>query len=69
MSAQISLRLATQDDLATILSFIKGLAEYEKLSDQVVADEEKLRETLFGRKAYAEVVIAEYQQQAAGFDG
>lgn len=67
MSAQISLRLATQDDLATILSFIKGLAEYEKLSDQVVADEEKLRETLFGSKAYAEVVIAEYQQQAAGF--
>ncbi|MEH8018669.1 GNAT family N-acetyltransferase [Rheinheimera muenzenbergensis] len=67
MSDQIQLRLATERDLATILNFINGLAEYEKLADQVVATEEKLRGSLFGAKPYAEVVIAEYQQQAAGF--
>lgn len=67
MSEQIHLRLATEQDIPTILNFINGLAEYEKLADQVVATEEKLRTTLFGAKAYAEVVIAEYQQQAAGF--
>lgn len=67
MSDQIQLRLATERDLTTILNFINGLAEYEKLADQVVATEEKLRASLFGAKPYAEVVIAEYQQQAAGF--
>jgi GNAT superfamily N-acetyltransferase len=67
MSADITLRLATEQDIPTILAFIQGLAEYEKLADQVVATEEKLRATLFGAKPYAEVVIAEYQQQAAGF--
>lgn len=67
MSAQINLRLATEQDIPTILQFINGLAEYEKLADQVVATEQKLRETLFGEKRYAEVIIAEYQQQQAGF--
>ena len=67
MSTHIHLRLATEQDITTILNFINGLAEYEKLADQVVATEEKLRTTLFGAKPYAEVVIAEYQQQAAGF--
>lgn len=67
MAGDITLRLAQQHDVPTILAFIQGLAEYEKLADQVVATEEKLTQTLFGEKPYAEVVIAEYQQQAAGF--
>lgn len=67
MSDTISLRLATEQDIPTILQFIQGLAEYEKLADQVVATEEKLQQTLFGAHRYAEVVIAECQQQAAGF--
>lgn len=67
MRADIQLRLATEQDIPTILAFIKGLAEYEKLADQVVATEEKLRQTLFADKAYAEVIIAQYQQQDAGF--
>jgi GNAT superfamily N-acetyltransferase len=67
MSADIKLRLAQPQDVPTILAFIQGLAEYEKLADQVVATEETLRQTLFGDKRYAEVVIAEYQQHAAGF--
>lgn len=67
MSVQISLRLATEQDIPTILQFINGLADYEKLADQVVATEQKLKDTLFGEKRYAEVIIAEYQQQQAGF--
>jgi len=67
MSTEINIRLATPEDMPTILTFIQGLAEYEKLADQVVATEDKLKQTLFGDKRYAEVVIAEYNQQAAGF--
>ena len=67
MQSDIGMRLATEQDVPTILAFIQGLAEYEKLSDQVVATEQKLQQTLFGEKAFAEVIIAEYQQQPAGF--
>jgi len=67
MVAEIRLRLAEIHDVPAILNFIQGLAKYEKLSDQVVATEEKLTQTLFGDKRFAEVVIAEYQHRAAGF--
>jgi GNAT superfamily N-acetyltransferase len=65
--AGLSLRLATANDVPQILSFIRQLAEYEKLLDMVVADEAKLSATLFGEKAYAEVVVADYQGKPAGF--
>ena len=58
---------AREDDLALILSFIKELAEYERLAHEVVATEELLRETLFGERAKAEVVIAYDEEQAVGF--
>ncbi|CAM5225256.1 hypothetical protein ALON55S_07461 [Alishewanella longhuensis] len=68
MTQQSKIRLATAEDSAsTNLPFIQGLAEYEKMADQVVATEQKLKETLFGNNAAAEVVIAEYQGQPAGF--
>lgn len=63
----LQLRLAERTDVGQILQFITALAEYEKLLDQVVATEQKLLDTLFGEQPYAEVVIAEYQQQPAGF--
>ena len=46
---------------------IRGLAEYEKLSDQVVATEDGLRASLFGPHPAAEVVIGYAGDQAAGF--
>lgn len=58
---------AAKADIPLILSFIKGLAEYERLAHQVVATEETLRESLFGRKQYAEVVIARLDDRPAGF--
>lgn len=63
----LQITTATEADLPIILSFIKGLAEYEKLLHQVVATEEILRESLFGPKKYAEVVIARYGSEPAGF--
>ena len=61
------IRAATVDDLPLILSFIKSLAEYERLADRVVADEEKLRRTLFGNPRFAEVIIGEEDGVAVGF--
>src|SRR5215210_5884073 len=57
-AANFRIEKAREDDLALILSFIRELAEYERLSHEVVATEELLRESLFGERAVAEVVIA-----------
>ncbi len=61
------LRQATRDDCGLILGFIQELADYEKLSHEVVATPAILEETLFGDKAYAEVIIGEYQGKAVGY--
>lgn len=61
------LRQATIEDCPLILGFIQELAEYEKLSHEVVATVETLEETLFGDKSYAEVMIGEYQGEAVGY--
>ena len=63
----IAIRFATADDSAMILAFIRDLAEYERLLDQVVADEEAIRATLFGVKRAADVLIAELDGEPVGF--
>ena len=65
--SELLIRHATIDDCELILSFIRELADYEKLLHEVVADVSALQKTLFGDKPYAEVVIADYQGQAVGF--
>lgn len=55
------------EDVPLLLSLIRELAEYEKLSHEVVATEEGLRETLFGDRPYAEAVIARVDGEPAGF--
>jgi GNAT superfamily N-acetyltransferase len=61
------LRKATVEDCPLILSFIRELAEYEKLLHEVVASVETLEETLFGEEAYAQSIIGEYQGTAVGY--
>ncbi len=61
------IRPAQVRDCGLILFFIRALADYEKLLDQVVATEEQLRATLFGPQPGAEVLIAEFEGQPAGF--
>ncbi|MEQ1692964.1 MAG: GNAT family N-acetyltransferase [Gemmatimonas sp.] len=63
----LTLRPATVDDVPLILELIEGLAEYERLRHECVATEALLHETLFGARRYAEVVVAEWNQVAAGF--
>jgi GNAT superfamily N-acetyltransferase len=63
----LQIRFATVDDVALVLSFIRKLAHYEKLSDQVVATEDLLRETLFGPRRTAEVLLAYCRNQPVGF--
>lgn len=60
------LRPAVAGDEGKILNFIRALAEYEHMSDQVVATEELLREWLF-EKQKAEVIFAEIQGKTVGF--
>ncbi len=59
-------RFATQKDTALILSFIKELAAYEKMADQVVADEALLCEWIF-KKQKAEVIFAIENGKEVGF--
>ncbi|RCX20118.1 L-amino acid N-acyltransferase YncA [Anaerobacterium chartisolvens] len=60
------LRFAEEADVSLILEFIKELAEYENLLDQVKATQETLRESIFKRRV-AEVVIAEYENRPVGY--
>ncbi|HHM01563.1 MAG TPA: GNAT family N-acetyltransferase [Caldithrix abyssi] len=53
----LTIRRATVDDSALILEFIKSLAQYEKLSHEVVATAEDIKKTLFNQQAYAEVLL------------
>jgi GNAT superfamily N-acetyltransferase len=61
------IRPATKADVPVILSFIKKLADYERLSHEVTATEKTLRETLFGRRHTAEVAIGYFKRQPVGF--
>ena len=54
---EVTFRKAVREDVPLILEFIKGLAEYEKMSDEVVATEEILDEWLFDKEK-AEVIFA-----------
>lgn len=60
------IRDATPDDAPLILELIKGLAEYERMSDEVVADAALLRKWIFEEKR-AEVIIGEAGGDAVGF--
>lgn len=64
---EVRIRAAVEGDLPLILHLIESLAEYEKLRDQCVATEEKLRATLFGNHPAAEVLIASIDEVPQGF--
>ena len=62
----VRIRVAEKNDAPIILSFIKALAEYEKMSDQVIADEDLLREWIF-EKGKAEVIFLCEGEKEVGF--
>ncbi|MDD3214334.1 MAG: GNAT family N-acetyltransferase [Eubacteriales bacterium] len=66
MPMEVTFRFAEQTDVALILQFIRDLAEYEHMSDQVVATEALLTEWLF-EKRNAEVIFAVENGTEVGF--
>ena len=66
MNTEVKFRFAQRSDIPLILDFIKGLAEYEKMSDEVVADEKTLEEWIFDKEK-AEVIFALEGEKAVGF--
>ncbi|MDW7668423.1 MAG: GNAT family N-acetyltransferase, partial [Bacillota bacterium] len=66
MSQKLKFRYAKEEDTALILHFIKELADYEKLLDEVVATEELLRKWIF-EKEKAEVIFAMDDNKEVGF--
>lgn len=63
----IDLRKAQPGDEATILQFIRGLAEYEHLAHECIATEADLTRSLFGERPEAEVILAYADDEPAGF--
>lgn len=66
MDPEINFRYAGRSDVPLILRFVKELAEYEKLQDEVVADEKTLEEWLFDRQK-AEVIFALEDGKEVGY--
>ena len=61
------IRDADESDCRLILSFIRELAEYERLLHEVEATEEILNHSLFSNQPYARVIIGEFQGQPVGY--
>lgn len=63
----LTLRFAQRSDARVLLGFIRELAEFEHLSEQVVADEAALAKGLFGPRPFAEALVACYRGVDSGF--
>ena len=59
-------RFATREDTTLILQFIKELADYEKMLNEVIADEKLLEEWIFDKQK-AEVIFALEDGKEVGF--
>ena len=62
----MDIRFAEDKDIPVILGFVRELADYEHLLEEVVATEQLLREWLFERRT-AEVLLAEEEGKTVGF--
>jgi len=67
IKTDFEIRQADEEDVPEIFELIKALAEFENLSDEVVATEELLKITLFGINSPAEVQIAYDKNNTLGF--
>lgn len=66
MDAKLDFRFAERNDVPLILKFIRELAEYEKMLNEVVADEATLEEWIFDKEK-AEVIFACLDDKEIGF--
>lgn len=66
MESELTFRYAERKDVILILKFIKALAEYEKMLDEVIADESTIEEWIFDKQK-AEVIFAIVEGREVGF--
>lgn len=66
-SENLRITSAQPDQVHLVVSFVRKLAEYEKLAHEVVADEKLIQEALFGARPSAEVVLAFLDDEPVGF--
>lgn len=66
-SRGVEIRPANEADLPLILALVWELAEYERLSHEVVATEAGFKEALFGERRVAEVLVGHVDEEPAGF--
>lgn len=66
MTSDLTFRYADRNDVTLILQFIRNLAEYENMLDEVIADEALLEEWIFDKQK-AEVVFAVVDGREVGF--
>lgn len=67
MNQSLQIRTATPLDVPAIFDLIQALADYEKLSHLVTGNAEILKEHLFGKRPYAEAIVAEWESKIVGF--
>lgn len=67
MENKLFIRFAKKEDVGSIFSLIKELAEFEKLSDQISTSESELEKTLFGDGNFVEILIAEFEGKIVGY--
>jgi len=67
MRSELVIKQAVEEDVPLILFFIKKIAEYEKLSHEVIVTEEILKESLFGNKPSAEVVFGYLENKPVAY--
>src|SRR5215469_8411547 len=67
MSDNVTVRPATEAEVPLILEFVRELARYERLEEQVVASAEGLHKALFGPRPYAEVALVCVDSEPVGF--
>jgi GNAT superfamily N-acetyltransferase len=66
-TVNLDIRPATVSQVRLVMNFIWEIAEYEKLTHEVVTDEDILRENLFGKNRSAEAVIGYHKEKPVGY--
>jgi GNAT superfamily N-acetyltransferase len=67
MTAALEITVAGEQDVPLIRQLIAELAEYERLSDEVVTSEEGLHDAMFGERRFVEALIARVGNEPVGF--
>jgi len=67
MKTKLVIKKGTIDDAKVIYNFIYQLAEYEKLTHEVVTTPEELAKTLFASNTHTHTIIGYYKNKPVGF--